>query len=168
MGKENVNATPYKKKKSKNDITIRAFKEEDIKKLSKMKNVDEILSHEIRGKLTQRQLSKLITSEQQYYRKEIAKMKQFGETNDYYFYHIAIISGILEWITKLSMAIKSGMLGDSPNKLDLARRNKARYEEWLEQLCYNIKLYNEKLGKKIIKEIYAELVNLWFLERLLP
>jgi len=157
-----------KEEEIKNDITIRAFKEEDIKKLKKIKNVDEILSHEIRGKLTQRQLSKLITSEQQYYRKEISKMKQFGETNDYYFYHVAIISGVLEWITKLSMAINSGMLGDSPNKLRLARRNKERYEEWLEQLCYNIKLHNEKLGKNIIKEIYAELVNLWFLERLLP
>ena len=95
-------------------------------------------------------------------------MKQFGETNDYYFYHIAIISGVLSWITKLSMAINSGMLGGSPNKIQLAQRNKERYEEWLQQLCHNIKIYDEKVGGNIIRTIYAELVNLWFLERLLP
>jgi len=154
-----------KEEKIKNDITIRAFKEKDFEKgLS----VDEILARQIRPRVTQRQLSKMITEEKQFYRKEMAKMKQFGGTNDYYFYHIAIISGVLSWITKLSMAINSGMLGDSPNKLELARRNKERYEEWLKQLCYNIKLHDEKLGEKIIRTIYAELVNLWFLERLLP
>jgi len=154
-----------KEEKIKTDMTIRAFSEGALKKgLTE----EQYLSFEIRGKVTQRQLSKLITSEQQFYRKEMAKMKQFGETNDYYFYHIAIISDVLQWITKLSMAINSRMLGDSPNKLQLAQRNKERYEKWLKQLCNNIKLYDEKLGEKIIRTIYAELVNLWFLERLLP
>ena len=32
----------------------------------------------------------------------------------------------------------------------------------------NIKIYDEKVGGNIIRTIYAELVNLWFLERLLP
>ena len=32
-------------------------------------------------------------------------MKQFEETNEYYFRHVAEISATLEWITKLTMAI---------------------------------------------------------------
>jgi len=153
-----------KEEKIKTDITIRAFKDEAWKKgLS----TDEILALQVRPKVTQRQLSKMITEEKQYYRKKIRDMKQFGETNDYYFYHIAIISDVLSWITKLTMAINSGMLGDSPNKLDLARRNKERYEEWLQQLCDNTKVYDKKLGENIIRTIYAELVNNWLLENLL-
>jgi len=154
-----------KEEKIKNDITVRAFPADlDMKKLS----TDEILARQIRPKMTQRQLSKHITSEQKFYRNKMRDMKQFGETNDYYFYHIAIISGVLSWITKLSMAINSGMLGDSPNKIQLAQRNKERYEEWLQQLCHNIKIYDEKMGGNVIRTIYAELVNVWLLERLLP
>ena len=154
-----------KEEKIKNDITIRAFSEgANQKGLTE----EQYLSFEIRGKVTQRQLSRFITEEKQFYRKRIAEMKQDGETNHYYFYHVAIISGVLSWITKLSMAINSGMLGDSPNKIALAQRNKERYEEWLQQLCVNIKVYDKKLGENVIKTIYAELVNVWLLERLLP
>jgi len=152
-----------KEDKTKNDITIRAFKEGVLKKGM---SEDEMLALKITPKITQRNLSSLITQEKQFYRKEMVQMKQFGETNDYYFYHIALISKCLEWTTRLSFAINSGMLGDSPNKLALARRNIERYEEWLQQLCYNIKIYDEQLGGKIIKTINDELVNVWLLENL--
>jgi len=148
----------------KNDITIRAFKDEAWKKGL---TTDESLALQIRPKMTQRELSKMITGEIRFTKKQLKDMKQFGETNDYYFFHIANISGCLEWITKLTMAIHSGMLGDSPNKLALAQRNKERYEEWLQQLCDNIKVYDKKLGENIIRTIYAELVNSWFMEKLL-
>jgi len=154
-----------KEEKIKNDITIRAFKEGV---LQKGLTLEQYLSFETRSKVTQRNLSKMITESKQSYRETMRDMKKIGETNDYYFYHIAITSGVLSWITKLSMAINSGMLGDSPNKIKLAQRNKERYEEWLGQLCSNLKVYNKKLGENIIRTIYGELVNLWFLERLLP
>jgi len=152
-----------KEDKTKNDITIRTFKEEILKKgLS----TDEILALKITSKITQKNLSSRITQGRQFYRTEIVQMKQFGETNDYYFYHISMISHCLEWITRLSFAINSKMLGDSTNKLRLTRRNIERYEEWLQQLCYNIKIYDEKLGEKIIKTINNELANVWLLENL--
>ncbi len=153
-----------KEEKIKTDITVKAFKKEVIKKGLAG---EQTLTIQIRPRVTQRQLSKFITQEKQFYRKRMAKMKQFGGTNDYYFYHIAMISNALEWITKLSMAINSGMLGDSPIKLELARRNKDRYEEWLEQLCCNIKVYDKKVGENCISAIYAELVNSLFMENFL-
>jgi len=152
-----------KEEKIKNDITIRAFKEGILKKGM---SEDEMLALRSTPRITQRNLSSLITQEKQFYRKEIAKMKQFGETEDYYFYHIALISKCLEWTTRLTFAINSRMLGDSNNKLALARRNIERYEEWIKQLCDNTKVYDEKLGEKIIKAIHDQLVNAWFLENL--
>ena len=152
-----------KEEKIKNDITIKAFKEGI---LNKGMSEDEMLALRSTPKITQRNLSSLITQDKQFYRKEIAEIKQFGETEDYYFYHIALISKCLEWITRLTFAIYSGMLGDSTNKLALARRNIERYEEWIKQLCDNTKVYDEKLGEKIIKAIHDELTNAWFLENL--
>jgi len=152
-----------KEEKIKNDITIKAFKEEILKKgISE----DEMLALRSTPKITQRNLSSLITQMKQFYRKEMAEIKQFGETEDYYFYHISLISNCLEWITRLTFAINSRMLGDSNNKLVLARRNIERYEEWIKQLCDNIKVYDEKLGEKIIKAIHDELADAWFLKNL--
>jgi len=65
------------------------------------------------------------------------------------------------------MAIESGMLGDSPNKLALARRNKQRYEEFLHKLCDSVKVFDEKIGENIIRTIYGELANSWFMKRLI-
>ena len=153
-----------KEEEIKTDITMRAFKKEAQKKgLTE----EQILALEIRPRVTQRNLSRMITEEKRFYNKTLQEMKQFGEHNEYYFYHISMISNALEWITKQSMAIESGMIGDSPNKLDLARRNKERYEEWLKQLCDNIKVHNKKLGEEIIRTIQGELVDYWFMEKLL-
>ncbi len=93
--------------------------------------------------------------------------KKTKPDSNYYTYHVAIISDCLEWITKLTLAINSGMLGNSPNKLALAHRNRERYEEFLQKLIFNIKKKDEKLGNAIIRAIYHELVNLWFMERIL-
>jgi len=154
-----------KEEKIKTDMTIRAFPEKAMKKgLS----VDEILALQIRPKITQRNLSKLITKHFQFYRKDFAHQKQFDENTHYYFWHIHQITDALEWITKLTLAINSGMLGDSPNKLDLARRNRERYEEYLQLMCTNIKAYSEKNGNNMINGIYDELVNTNFVGKILP
>ena len=153
-----------KEEKIRNDMTIRAFPDNlDMQKLS----VDEILARQVRPKITQRRLSKMITEEKQFYKKQIRDMKQFGETTDYYSFQIANISNCLEWISRLTMAINSGMFGDSPNKLALAQRNKERHEEWLKELCDSIKVYDKKLGKKLNRTIYNELVSSWLMQNLL-
>jgi|GEM_PF-6879345 hypothetical protein len=153
-----------KEEKIENDITMRAFPEEVM---HGNKSAEEILSLQIRPKITQRDLSKLITAHMRSYNQQIRDMKQFGETQGYYFYHSAIISDCLEWITRLTFAMNSQMLGNSSIKLELAKRNRERYEEFLERLCNNIKKYDEKKGEKMIREIYHELTNVWFMEKLL-
>jgi len=144
-----------KEENTKQNLTIRSFK---IKGKS---------YKEIRPTITQRNLSSLTTETTQHYKQELKKLKNEPDSN-YYTYHIAMISGCLEWVTKLTMAINSGMLGNSPNKLTLAHRNRERYEEFLQKLIFNIKKKDEKLGNEIIRAIYHELVNLWFMEKILP
>ena len=141
-------------KSKKHDITIRSFE-------IKGKHLKEI-----RPTITQRQLSILITQSIQHYKQELIKLKNESDTK-YYDYHVAIISGCLEWITQLTLAINSGMLGDSPNKLNLACRNKERYEEFLQLVTSNIKKRDEKIGNLIITAIYHTLTNLWYMEKFL-
>ncbi len=140
-----------KEENTKQDLTTRAFDEESIKAK---------IYEPIRATITQRNVSSTITQTIQFYRKELQKLKDEPESN-YYNYHIAVMSDCLTWVIKLTFAINSGMLGDSKNKLALARRNKERYEEFLQTLTYNIKKNDEDLGNKIIREIYNELVDMW-------
>jgi len=141
---------------TKQDITIRAFDEESIKAK---------IYEPIRASVDQRQLSTLITERKQFYRDEFKKIKNNPDAS-YYLYHISMISDCLEWNTKLTMAINSGMLGDSKNKLALAYRNRERYEEFLQTLIHNIKKHDEKLGSKIVRAIYNRLEDMWFLEKI--
>ena len=143
-----------KEEDTKQDMRIRAF---EIKGKS---------YKEIKPTITQRNLSSLITEDIQYYKQELNKLKNEPEKN-YYYYHIAKITGCLEGSTQLTMAINSGMLGNSPNKLALAYRNRERYEEFLQKLMFNIKKKDEKLGNDIIKAINHELINNWFMEKIL-
>jgi len=78
-----------------------------------------------------------------------------------------MISDCLSWVTKLTFAINSGILGNSPNKLALADRNKKRYEEFLQKLIYNIKKKNEKLSDEIIQAIQYTIIDTWLLEKLM-
>ena len=143
-----------KEEDTKQDLRMRAF---EIKGKS---------YKEIKPTITQRNLSSLITEDIQYYKQELNKLKNEPEKN-YYYYHIAKISGCLEWISQLTFAINSGILGNSPNKLALAYRNKERYEEFLKKLIYNIKKKDEKLADEIIKAIENQIIDTWLLEKLL-
>jgi len=145
-----------KEENTKQDITIRAFDEEDIKAK---------IYEPIRGSVDQRHFSALITESIQFYRKEFNKIKNNPDAH-YYQYHISLIGECLEWNTKLTMAIHSGMLGNSPNKLALAYRNKERYEGFLQTLIYNLKRHDEKLASKIVRAIYNRLEDMWFLEKI--
>jgi len=121
---------------------------------------------EVKATMTQRNLSSNITEWIKLYNKELKKFKNQPES-EYYYYHIAMISDCLSWVTKLTFAINSGILGNSPNKLALAYRNKERYEEFLQKLIYNIKKKDEKLADEIIKAIENQIIDTWLLEKLL-
>ena len=77
----------------------------------------------------------------------------------YVSYHVALIADCLRWIIQLTWAINSGMLGNSEIKLELARKNKARYEEFLEQIVYNLNEKDEKIMRLVTKSIYNELMD---------
>ena len=51
------------------------------------------------------------------------------------------------------------MLGNSKTKLELAKRNKARYEEFLEKIVYNLTARDEKIMKTVAKAIYHEIMD---------
>jgi len=144
-----------KEENTKHDMRIRAF---EIKGKS---------YKEIRPTMTQRQISSIITEKIKFYKQELNKLKNEPKRN-YYLYHIAMISGCLESISQLTFAINSGILGNSPNKLALALRNKERNEEFLQKLIFNIKKKDEELANEIIQGIQYQLIDLWFLEKLMP
>ena len=138
-------------KKSNSDITIEVVEKEsyNVAQIQKL-SVDELLATKYRVKITQTQLARNTTTIMKLYHKELKRIEQFGEDHEYYYYHIAMISSCLEWTMKLTMAINSGMFGDSHTKIDLAKHNRTQYEEFLTLLCNNIKKYNKKIGKRII------------------
>lgn len=135
-----------KEENTKNNLLIRAF----TNKGKKYK--------EIRPPISQRELSRMITESIQFYKKELKKGK-FESIQDYVFYHIAIISHCLEWMSQLTWAIHSGMLGDSKSKLELAYRNRQRYEEFLQKVIYNLKKVDEKVMNAVTKAMYHALID---------
>jgi len=135
-----------KEENTKNDLLIRAFE-------VKGKNYKEV-----RPPISQRELSRIITESIQIYKKELKKAKS-ETTQDYVFYHIAIISSCLEWMSQLTWAIHSGMLGDSKNKLELAYRNRERYEKFLQKVIYNLKKVDEDVAKAVTKAMYHALID---------
>lgn len=145
-----------KEENTKQDLTIRVFK-------IKRKKYKRIIPD---PKITQRNLSSLITEHIQFYKRELKKLKKEPDFN-YYTFHISVISDCLASITQLTLAINSGMLGGSINKLELAKRNKERYEKFLQTLIYNIKTKNEKVGNNIIKATYNIIADETFTEKIL-
>jgi len=131
---------------TKNNLLIRAFN-------IKGKNYTEV-----RPPITQRQLSNIVTESIQHYKNELKKGK-FKTMQEYVFYHIAIISNCLEWMTQITWAIHSGMLGDSKSKLQLAYRNRERYEKFLQKVIYNLKKVDEIMMKAVIKAMYHALID---------
>jgi len=142
---------------TKQDLTIKAFDE---------KNYNKRIIQEVHPAITQKVLSSFISSDIKEYHRRLKKLKDKPDS-EYYSWHIVSISGCLEWINRLTFAITSGMLGDSPNKLALAQRNKEREEEFLQKLVFNIKARDEKFGERVLRGIYDELVSLWFMEKAL-
>jgi len=90
---------------------------------------------------------------------EWKKIKKTKSNIFYVHYHVALIIYCLRWISQLTWAIKSGMLGNSKTKLALADRNKQRYEEFLETIVHNLTKRDEKIMKTVTKAIYHEIMD---------
>ena len=117
----------------------------------------------VKRPITQRNLSQLISQEIRFYRKEeLKELKLAIKTENfspYLYYHVALITHCLRWISQITWAIKSGMLGNFQTNLDLAQRNKERYEEFLETLVYNLNSKNDKIMKLVSTAIYHEIMD---------
>ncbi len=135
-----------KEENTKNKLLIRAV--EGNKKNYKIVKVP----------ISQRNLSQLITSDTKFYRKEIV-MRNFKDMQSFIFYHLALITDCLRWMSQITWAIHSGMLGDYKSNIALAERNRARYEEFLQQIIYNLKKADPKAMKAITQAIYHILVD---------
>jgi len=123
--------------------------------------------------VTQKNLSYLISQTIQFYRKteleDLKNIKDSMSLHRYIAYNIVMITSCLRWISQLTWAINSGMLGNSKTKLALAKRNKARYEEFLSKIVYNLTTSSEqnykKMMKAISKLIYNEIMDSMIYER---
>ena len=122
---------------------------------------------EFRTPVTQRQLSANLSLEMNFYIKEESKewkrfRKSSQETKEmirYVSYHIALIVSCLRWISQLTWAIQSGMLGNSQTKIALAYRNKERYEKFLEKLVYNLNSRDSRIMRAVSLAIYHEIMD---------
>ena len=122
----------------------------------------------IRVPVTQKNLSELISSTSKFYRSEelkiSKKVKDSNSLHSYISYNIATIIRCLKWISQLTWAINSGMLGNSKTKLELAVRNRERYEDLLSKVVYNLTKTDKALMKAISKLIYNEIMDTMIFE----
>ena len=143
--------------KTENDIWIRAVPE----------NIDWKNPRIINAKITQRHLSQIITEERRFYQKELKKSKK--EPYDRFVsYHIALASKCMTWVLQLTWAINADVFSKSNNKLKLAYRNRERYEEFLKQIIYNLRLRDEETFKSISATIYNQLTHLALIDLFYP
>ena len=141
-----------KEENTKNDLLLEATEYKDSKHWK-----------HIRVPVTQKNLSELISSISKFYRNEELKtwkkVKDSESLHSYISYNIATIINCLKWISQLTWAINSGMLGNSKTKLALANRNKTRYEDLLSKVVYNLTAKDEEMMKAISKLIYNEIMD---------
>jgi DNA-binding HxlR family transcriptional regulator len=114
---------------------------------------------QIRSPITQSNLSNLITQEIKFYNKESHSLMKKQNFNEYVFYHIALMAHCLESISQITWAMHSGMFGNSKNKLELANRNRERYEEFLQKIIYNLSEKNNEIMKAVSKAMYYVLMD---------
>ena len=146
-----------KEENTKNDLLLEAADYKDSKHWK-----------HIRVPVTQKNLSELISSISKFYRNEELKtwkkVKDSESFHSYISYNIATIINCLKWISQLTWAINSGMLGNSKIKLALANRNKTRYENLLSKVVYNLTAKDEGMMKAISKLIYNEIMDTMIFE----
>jgi hypothetical protein len=118
--------------------------------------------------VTQKNITDLISQKRKFYYAEFKKLESDKKTQEFIDYHIALIFGLLEEITLLSLSINSGALGYSTSKQRLARENRYRYEEFLESLIKNLYERDEKRAPYIIGTIYRIVMDTHYIFKLYP
>jgi len=142
-----------------NDIWIRAIPDD----------IDWKNPRIINAMITQRYLSRMISDEKRFYQKELKKSKKNKEPyENFVFYHVAVASKCMTWILQLTWAINAGVFSESENKLTLAYRNRERYEKFLNQVIYNLKIRDEEAFKSISSTIYNRLTHMSLIDIFYP
>jgi len=118
-------------------------------------------------KITQRQLSQIITKDKKNYKMKLNKLKK-ESYEEFIFYHLAIASHCMEWILQLTWAINADVFSKSPNKLNRAKGNKDRYEKFLHKIIYNLRIKDEKRFKSISATVYNLLNHTSIMDTLFP
>jgi len=121
----------------------------------------------VNGKITQTQLSKMISDERKSYRKEFTKTKKEPYDN-FVHHHIAMASHCMTWILQLTWAINADVFSESDNKLKRAYRNKERFEDHLHTIIYNLKERDKEQFKRISSIIYNKLTHMPLIDTFYP
>lgn len=116
--------------------------------------------------ITQKNIADMIRQKRKFYYDELKKLESDKKTQEFMDYHIAMIFGVLEEITLLSLSINSGVLGYSTNKQRLAKENRERHEEFLELLINNLYERDEKRAPYIIATIYKIVMDTHYIFQL--
>jgi len=139
-----------------NDIWVRGIPENFDRKNPRIINIT----------VTQRNLSQIISEEKRFYQKELKKSKKNKEPyGNFVFYHLAVASKCMEMNLQLTWAINAGVFSESENKLNLAIRNRERYEEFLNKVIYNLKARDEEAFKSISSIVYNLLTHSSLMEK---
>jgi len=112
----------------------------------------------IKAAISQKELSSIITSKIKFYKKEIVK-GNFKNMQSFIFYHLAVSTDCIRWMSQITWAIHSGMLGNSNSNINLAYRNRERYEEFLRLVIYNLNKVDPSAMKTVTQAIYHILVD---------
>lgn len=86
---------------------------------------------------TQKSLSADINEKIKNWRKGIGNRKKTEE--QLIRFDVAYLISCMEWITKLTWAINSGMFGDSKTQYAIANRNRLRYDEFIQKIVYHMR-----------------------------
>ena len=137
-----------------NDIWVRGIPENFNRKKPRIVNIT----------ITQRELSRMISEEKKFYKKQL-KISKKEPYDQFVFYHLAVASKCMEMNLQLTWAINAGVFSESENKLNLAYRNRERYEEFLTQVIYNLKKRDEEVFKSISSTVYNLLTHSSLMEK---
>ena len=117
--------------------------------------------------INQRVLSAIISDSEKFYKKELKVVKKESD-EEFFFWHTTLIASYLEWISRLTFAIYSGMFDDSENKLQLALRNRERFEVLLRKIVFNMREKDNERTYSVIYQMYEILDSIPLISFIYP
>jgi len=88
--------------------------------------------------------------------KKLKKMKEEWKENFVWIQYYEMLK-LVQFITNLEWALRTGMLGSGKGKRKLAERNIAKAERLLERMSNDLKEHDEKIWKQVVISIYNKL-----------